>query len=70
MAAIADDHEERDLITRVLFTPLHDAGAVRYRQEVFRDLENPALFGQVWLEGKDAPGPGDQRMRRPISAVE
>ncbi len=47
VAAIAGDREERDLITRVLFAPLHDAGAVRYRQEVFQDLENPALFGEV-----------------------
>ena len=36
-----------DLITRVLFSPLHDAGAVRYRQEVFRDLDDPALFDAV-----------------------
>jgi DNA mismatch repair protein MutS len=42
--AIAGDREQRDLITRVLFSPLHDAGAVRYRQEVFRDLDDPALF--------------------------
>lgn len=41
VAAIAGDREERDLITGVLFTPLHDAGAVRYRQEVFQDLERP-----------------------------
>jgi hypothetical protein len=47
VTAIAGGREERDLITRVLFAPLHDAGAVRYRQEVFQDLENPALFGQV-----------------------
>ena len=47
VAAIAGDREERDLITRVLSAPLHDADAVRYRQEVFRDLENPALFGEV-----------------------
>ena len=47
VAAIAGDREERDLITGVLFAPLHDAGAVRYRQEVFQDLENPALFGEV-----------------------
>jgi DNA mismatch repair protein MutS len=43
-SAIARDREQRDLITRVLFSPLHDAGAVRYRQEVFRDLDEPALF--------------------------
>jgi DNA mismatch repair protein MutS len=47
VAAIAGEREEHDLITRVLFAPLHDADAVRYRQEVFRDLENPALFGEV-----------------------
>jgi DNA mismatch repair protein MutS len=42
--AIAGDREQRDLITRVLFNPLHDAGAVRYRQAVFRDLADPATF--------------------------
>jgi DNA mismatch repair protein MutS len=47
VAAIAGDREERDLITRVLSSHLRDAGVVRYRQEVFQDLENPALFGQV-----------------------
>ncbi len=47
VAAIAGDREERDLITTVLFGHLRDAGAVRYRQEVFQDLENPALSGQV-----------------------
>jgi hypothetical protein len=47
VAAIAGDREERDLITRVLFAPLRDADAVRYRQEVFQDLENPALFGEI-----------------------
>ena len=47
VAAVAGDREERDLITRVLFGNLRDAGAVRYRQEVFRDLEDPALFDAV-----------------------
>ena len=47
VAAIAGDREERDLITRVLFTPLHDADAVRYRQEVFQDRENPVLLAEV-----------------------
>ena len=47
VAAIERDHEERDLITGVLYAPLHDADAVRYRQEVFRDLEDPALFDGV-----------------------
>jgi DNA mismatch repair protein MutS len=45
VSATARDREQRDLITRVLFTPLHDAGAVRYRQDVFRDLDDPALLG-------------------------
>ena len=47
VAAIAGDREERDLITRVLFGHLCDADVVRYRQEVFQDLENPALSAQV-----------------------
>jgi hypothetical protein len=47
VTAVAGDREERDLITAVLFSRLHDAGAVRYRQEVFQDLEDPALSGAV-----------------------
>jgi len=47
VAAVAGDREERDLITTVLYGRLHDAGAVRYRQEVFRDLEDPALFDAI-----------------------
>jgi DNA mismatch repair protein MutS len=47
VAAIAGDREERDLISTVLFGRLHDADAVRYRQEVFRDLADPALFDEV-----------------------
>jgi DNA mismatch repair protein MutS len=47
VAAVAGDREERDLITSVLFGHLRDADAVRYRQEVFRDLEDRALFEEV-----------------------
>jgi DNA mismatch repair protein MutS len=47
VAAVAGDREERALITRVLFGHLRDADAVRYRQEVFQDLEDPALLGEV-----------------------
>jgi len=47
VAAVAGDREERDLITTVLFRPLHDPAMVRYRQEVFQDLEDPALFDAV-----------------------
>jgi DNA mismatch repair protein MutS len=47
VAAIAGDREEHDFITEVLFGHLHDADAVRYRQEVFRDLDDAALFDEV-----------------------
>jgi DNA mismatch repair protein MutS len=47
VAAVAGDREERDHIVSVLFGRLHDADAVRYRQEVFQDLEDPALFDEV-----------------------
>ena len=47
VAAIVGEREQRNLITRVLFGRLHDADAVRYRQEVFRDLDDPALFDEV-----------------------
>ncbi len=47
VAAIAGDREERALITGVLFGHLRDPGAVRYRQEVFADLDDPALFEEA-----------------------
>ncbi len=47
VAAIAGEREERDRITAVLFGRLHDADAVHYRQEVFRDLEDPALLAEA-----------------------
>jgi DNA mismatch repair protein MutS len=47
VADIAGDRGERDLITKVLFGHLHDADAVRYRQEVFQDLDHPDLFEAV-----------------------
>src|SRR6202451_2735247 len=47
VAAIAGDREERDLITKVLFGHLDDASAVRYRQEVFQDLEDPDVFDEI-----------------------
>ena len=47
VAAVAGKREERDLITAVLLGHLHDADAVRYRQEIFRDLDQPDLLGQV-----------------------
>jgi DNA mismatch repair protein MutS len=47
VAAIVGDREERKLITSVLFGQLRDADTVRYRQEVFQDLDDPALFQEA-----------------------
>ncbi len=47
VAAIAGDREERGLIAETLFRHLRDADAVRYRQEVFRDLDDPALLREI-----------------------
>jgi len=47
VAAVAADREEGDLITAVLSGHLRDAAAVRYRQEIFSDLEDPDLFKQI-----------------------
>jgi hypothetical protein len=47
VAAVTGEREERDLITTVLFSRLRDPGTVRYRQEVFQDLEDPSLSEAV-----------------------
>src|ERR1700761_9503436 len=47
VAGIAGDREDRDLIAEVLFARLRDGGTVRYRQEVFRDLDDAALLDAV-----------------------
>jgi hypothetical protein len=47
VAAVAGDWEERDLIAETLYGHLRDADAVRYRQEVFRDLDDPAVAGEI-----------------------
>jgi DNA mismatch repair protein MutS len=47
VAAVAGGREERELITTVLFSRLRDADVVRYRQEVFQDLEDLAVDGAV-----------------------
>jgi DNA mismatch repair protein MutS len=60
VAAIAGDREQRDLITSVLFSPLHDAGAVRYRQEVFRDLADPATVDAARNFADDISGVAGQ----------
>jgi DNA mismatch repair ATPase MutS len=47
VAAIAGKREQRELITNALLGNLRDVDTVRYRQEIFQDLEDPALFEQV-----------------------
>lgn len=47
VAAIAGDREEHDLITTLLFRHLDEIDAVHYRHEVFRDLEDRALFERI-----------------------
>jgi DNA mismatch repair protein MutS len=42
--AVAGDREERDLITALLYRQVRDPAVIRYRHEVFRDLEDPGLF--------------------------
>ncbi len=41
---VAGDREERELIAALLYQPVRDIGILQYRHEVFRDLEDPALF--------------------------
>lgn len=45
---VAGDREERDLITKLLYRHLADIDTVSYRHEVFRDLEDPRLFEQLY----------------------
>jgi DNA mismatch repair protein MutS len=47
VADVAGKHEQRELITNVLFGRLRDAQTVRYRQKIFQDLEDSALFGYI-----------------------
>jgi DNA mismatch repair protein MutS len=45
VASVAGDHEERELITGLLYRQVRDIHTLRYRHEVFRDLEDPGLSG-------------------------
>jgi hypothetical protein len=44
IASVAGERDEHELITALLYRRLHDADTVRYRQEVFQDLEEPGLL--------------------------
>jgi DNA mismatch repair protein MutS len=44
IAAVASEREEGDLIAGLLYQQAEDIEVVEYRQEVFRDLEDAALF--------------------------
>ena len=45
--AVAADRDEADLIAGLLSHPADDPATVRYRHEVFRDLEDPGLLAAV-----------------------
>jgi len=47
VASVAGDREERDLITSLLYRQLHDPATIRFRHEVFLDLEGEDLFRRV-----------------------
>ncbi len=44
---IAGDRDQRELITHVLHRRVRDGATLRYRHEIFRDLENPDLLAAV-----------------------
>jgi DNA mismatch repair protein MutS len=47
IGAVAGDREQRELITRVLHRRVRNGATLRYRHEIFRDLENPDLLAAV-----------------------
>jgi DNA mismatch repair protein MutS len=47
VAAVAGSREQHDLISTVMSGHLRDPDVVRYRQEVFQDLDDPGLFDEV-----------------------
>ncbi len=52
IAAVAGDREQRELITGVLHRRVRDGATLRYRHEIFRDLENPDLLAAVGRFGE------------------
>lgn len=47
VASIAHGRNEPQVLTTILERHLHDVEAVQYRQEIFRDAEDPPLFAQL-----------------------
>ena len=56
VASVAGERDERELITRLLYRRVGDIHTLRYRHEVFQDLEDPDLSG--------AAGRFTERMRQ------
>jgi DNA mismatch repair protein MutS len=42
--AVAGEREQGELISALLYEPAGDTATIRYRHEVFRDLEDPCVF--------------------------
>jgi len=47
IAAVVGDREDANPITNLFYRQLRDVDTVRYRHEVFRDLEDQAILGQI-----------------------
>lgn len=47
VASVAGDREDRELINSLFYRQVRDPATIRFRHEVFRDLEDEALFGRV-----------------------
>jgi DNA mismatch repair protein MutS len=70
VAGVAGDAEEREFISDLLYQRVRDLGTVRYRQDVFRDLEDPGLFAAArrfseQLAGVRSQLRGLEKMRSP-----
>jgi DNA mismatch repair protein MutS len=47
ITAVSSDREERDLITALFYRQLHDPATIRFRHEIFKDLEDESLFRRI-----------------------
>lgn len=67
IGSIVDDADEYDL--RPLFlTPLGNTDSITYRQDVFRDLENPALVAHIDAFSRGLSSMRDQLARGEVSS--